>query len=328
MVNLTMNKKKLSLGIDTSNYKTSVAVTASDGKILFNFQEFLNVKSGERGLRQSEALFQHVQKLPPAIKQAFDAEGVRDNIGAVSVSSRPRPVEGSYMPVFTAGLGAAEMISSALGIPLYRFSHQEGHIEAVKHYSPMAGTNRLICFHFSGGTTEAILFDESEGIFEIVGGSLDLAYGQVLDRTGVALGFDFPCGQDVDRLAICSSDDASYDIKNNLTKIKVRDGFVNLSGVETQCQRIIKEHTMSPEALSAELMGVLSRSVLDMTLFLAEKYSVDSFLYAGGVSCSEYLRGYLKKTLPDNIQTAFGRPELSSDNAVGVSLLGGRKIWL
>ena len=85
---------------------------------------------------------------------------------------------------------------------------------------------------------------------------------------------------------------------------------------------------MSLEELSSELMMNLSRSVLDMTLFLAEKYRIDSFLYAGGASCSEYLRNDVKKNLPDNIQTAFGRPELSSDNAVGISLLGGKKIWL
>lgn len=325
-----MKKNVFSLGIDTSNYKTSAAVTASDGEILFNFQKFLDVKSGERGLRQSEALFQHVQKLPEAIEQAFETAGVRGNIGAVAVSSRPRPVDGSYMPVFTAGLGAAEMISSALGVPMYEFSHQEGHIEAVKHYSSMAETGRLICFHFSGGTTEAILCDEEEGIFEIVGGSLDLAYGQVLDRTGVALGFDFPCGQEVDRLALSASVTGTCraEKKNILTRIKIKDGYVNLSGIETQCQRIIKEQSMSLEELSSELMMNLSRSVLDMTLFLAEKYRIDSFLYAGGVSCSEYLRNYVKKNLPDNIQTAFGRPELSSDNAVGISLLGGKKIWL
>ena len=53
-----MEEKLLSLGIDTSNYKTSVAVTSSEGEIIFNSQSFLKVKEGQRGLRQSEALFQ------------------------------------------------------------------------------------------------------------------------------------------------------------------------------------------------------------------------------------------------------------------------------
>ena len=318
-----MEEKLLSLGIDTSNYKTSVAVTSSEGEIIFNSQSFLKVKEGQRGLRQSEALFQHVQKLPDAIDEAFSVKGVRGHIGVVGVSSRPRPVCGSYMPVFIAGMGAAKTVASALGVPLYEFSHQEGHIEAVKHYSPMAVADRLICFHFSGGTTEAVLCDFNSGLYEIVGGSRDIAYGQVLDRVGVAFGYGFPCGQEVDRLAL--SVPRNEIDKKLLTPIKVREGFVNLSGIETQCQRIIKEY--GREVLSASLMDALSRSILEMTVFLCRKYEINDFIYAGGVSCSLFLRQYLTENLPQNINIAFGRPELSSDNAVGISLLGGKKIW-
>lgn len=321
-----MNKEMLSLGIDTSNYKTSVAVTAADGEILFNYQSFLNVKSGERGLRQSEALFQHVQKLPEALENAFETKGVRGRIGAVSVSARPRPVTGSYMPVFTAGQGAARSIAASIGVPLYEFSHQEGHIEAVKHYSAMADEKRLICFHFSGGTTEALLYDEDISSIEIIGGSLDLAYGQVLDRIGVAMGYNFPCGHEMDMLAL-SVDHEKID-KDLLTRVKVKDGYVNLSGIETQCQRILEKQERSHENLSASLMYELSRSVADMTIFLSEKYHIKSFLYAGGVSCSNFMRNYLDKNMPAYIRTVFGAPELSSDNAVGISLLGGKKLWL
>ena len=321
-----MNKEMLSLGIDTSNYKTSVAVTASDGEIIFNYQSFLKVKGGERGLRQSEALFQHVQKLPEALENAFETKGVRGRIGAVSVSARPRPVKGSYMPVFTAGLSAARSIAASIGVPLYEFSHQEGHIEAVKHYSSMADEKRLICFHFSGGTTEALLCDDDASSIEIIGGSRDLAYGQVLDRVGVSMGFDFPCGQEVDRLAL-SADRENID-KMILTRVKVKDGYVNLSGIETQCQRVLEKQERSHENLSAALMHALSQSVADMTLFLSEKYHINSFLYAGGVSCSSFMRNYLERNMPDYIRTAFGAPELSSDNAVGISLLGGKKLWL
>ena len=79
-----MQSELLSLGIDTSNYKTSVAVVDCSGKVLFNHQEYLEVKKGERGLRQSEAFFQHVQKLPDAIQKALSDFAIRENIGAVS----------------------------------------------------------------------------------------------------------------------------------------------------------------------------------------------------------------------------------------------------
>ena len=311
-------KRTLSLGIDTSNYKTSAAVVNETGEILFNHQQLLKVKQGERGLRQSEALFQHVQNLPAVMEAVFAQEGIRERIGCISVSTRPRPLEGSYMPVFTAGQGYARSLAAALGVPLYEVSHQEGHIEAIRHYSELKDANPLICFHFSGGTTEAILVDGSKS--EIVGGSRDLAYGQVLDRIGVAMGMAFPAGEAMDRIAENGRKHPSI-----FTKIKVQDGYVNLSGIETQGQRMFADYPQ--EEVLDDLFEKLSASVLEMTLQLSEKYNIKNFIYAGGVSCSQYMRQYLMNRLTGKLNIAFGRSELSSDNAVGVALIGGKHIW-
>lgn len=316
-----MMNGNLSLGIDTSNYKTSVAILTEKGEILFNSQEFLKIKKGERGLRQSEALFQHVRQLPHIIKKALADKEIREKIGCVSVSVRPRPIEGSYMPVFTAGESFAETLGAALNVPVYRFSHQEGHIEAVKYYSEFKHVRRMICFHFSGGTTEALLVDEPKGKFEIVGGSKDLAYGQVLDRVGVSMGIDFPCGEALDNMAAQSKVHT-----NLLSPIKVRDGYVNLSGIETQAQRMLSRCNQSD--MVCDLFFKLSESVKEMTLQLASKYDIDKFLYAGGVSCSRYMRTFLAENLSKDLRTAFGEAKLSSDNAIGIALLGGKNIWL
>lgn len=311
-------KRTLSLGIDTSNYKTSAAVVNETGEILFNHQQLLKVKQGERGLRQSEALFQHVQNLPAVMEAVFAQEEIRERIGCISVSTRPRPLEGSYMPVFTAGQGYARSLAAALGVSLYEVSHQEGHIEAIRHYSELKDANPLICFHFSGGTTEAILVDGSKS--EIVGGSRDLAYGQVLDRIGVAMGMAFPAGEAMDRIAENGRKHPSI-----FTKIKVQDGYVNLSGIETQGQRMFADYPQ--EEVLDDLFEKLSASVLEMTLQLSEKYNIKNFIYAGGVSCSQYMRQYLMNRLTGKLNIAFGRSELSSDNAVGVALIGGKHIW-
>lgn len=326
---LKMSDNSYVLGIDTSNYKTSVALVDSSGSIIYNHRQFLNVKKGERGLRQSEALFQHVQNLPGIISEAVSLE-TRSHIKAVAVSDRPRPLSNSYMPVFTAGRGCAEIISASLGVPLYTFSHQEGHIEAVKYYSQFKDSSRLICFHFSGGTTEAVLYEnksnlnESDISLRIIGGSRDLAFGQVLDRTGVAMGYEFPCGDVIDRLAVIEASEHKPD-KSLLTKVKVHDGFINLSGIETQAARAVE--CTDQNILSHVLMYRLSEAVAAMTLQLSEKYNISDFLYAGGFSCSDYMRSFLSSTLPQNINIAFGNPALSSDNAVGTALLGGKFLW-
>ena len=316
-----MTQKRLSLGIDTSNYKTSVAVVDEEGNILYNSQNFLYVKEGERGLRQSDAFFQHVMKLPQIIEEVFAIPGVRENLACISVSTRPRPVEGSYMPVFMSGYGFAKTLASSLGILLYEVSHQEGHVEAVQFYSKFKDLSKFVTFHFSGGTTEALLIDLENNTFDIVGGSKDLSYGQVLDRVGVSLGLQFPCGEELDEIATFGK----YG-QNNLSKIKVNDCFVNLSGIETQAQRLIGN--VLADELITEIFEKISQSVLEMTVQISKKYSINQFIYAGGVSSSAYLRGYLKDNLPNDIEYVFGDPRLSQDNAVGVAILGGKNIWL
>ena len=337
------------LGIDTSNYKTSVALVDEDGEILANHQRFLTVKEGERGLRQSDAVFQHVNRLPEMMEQLFRKPGGFDGreIAAVSVSERPRPVEGSYMPVFMAGLAVARSTAAALGVPLYRVSHQEGHIEAVRHGTPLERSKRFVSFHFSGGTTEAILVEERGAgtSYKIVGGSRDISYGQLLDRVGVALGMHFPCGAELDEIAMKSSggsvsgvgwhdgnrgcgvtlskDAAEKSGKNpeavRLPVIRSEDGWINLSGIETCCQRLIREGKES-EALIRALFREVTASVGAMTRQIAKKYDVADFLYAGGVSSSQYVRTHLDT----GTRRYFGAPELSADNAVGVALSGGK----
>lgn len=323
-----MIKGKISLGIDTSNYKTSVALVSQGGEILLNSRSFLEVKKGERGLRQSEAFFQHVVKLPKTVSEALSDPELRQNIGCIAVSDRPRPKEGSYMPVFSAGTAFAKVLSAALDVPLFTFSHQEGHVEAVRYYSEVKDTEPFICFHFSGGTTEAVLADKNNKRFGIVGGTKDISYGQVLDRIGVAMGFGFPCGENIDELASsCGERTAIF------TPLKVRNCFVNLSGIETQGQRILSavsegKKAFGREQIACDLMFNICGSVEAMTMQLSEKYDIKNFIFAGGVSSSVYLRTYMSRRLKGRVNCVFGDPELSQDNAVGTALLGGSKIWL
>lgn len=306
----------LFLGIDTSNYRTSVALVDEEGRIVFNHRELLEVPKGERGLRQSTAFFNHVQRLPSVMREAME---YRDNIRLVSVSSKPRPREGSYMPCFTAGTACAEETAYALGVPLFETSHQEGHIEAVKFYSPLKDDEDIIFFHFSGGTTEAIYGGE------IIGGTLDIALGQVIDRLGVRLGMSFPSGEEMDRIALSTAESSDL-----LKPIKVKEGYMNLSGIETQASRAADEilaHGGSADHLIKELFNRLGKAVLDMALQLTDKYGTMPLIFAGGVASSEYIRNYLDKNIPGSLRYAFGAPELSGDNAVGTALLGLRSYY-
>lgn len=310
---------RASLGIDTSNYKTSVAVVDRAGEIICDFQQYLEVKKGERGLRQSVALFQHIHNLPDLLEKAFAALPKDTRIDCVAASARPRPVEGSYMPVFNAGISAARTLAAALSVPYLAFSHQEGHIEAVRHHSPLAKSEKFLSFHFSGGTTEG-LYVNGDSI-RMVGGSKDLSMGQVLDRVGVAMGMDFPCGEEMDELIFAKPAPPA----NILPKIKCENGYIHLSGIETRCQR--EMGNVDRDELTAMLFQRLKEAVVLMSRQLSAEYEVKDILFAGGVSASRYMREHLQSELCD-LRVCFGEPRLSTDNAVGVAFLGGKKVWL
>ena len=311
---------KVFIGIDTSNYKTSFAILSEEGEILADERILLRIPEGKRGLRQQEALFQHVNNLPVVMKKAGLSR--HTDILAVSVSSRPRPIDGSYMPVFLAGELAAVSISESHDAPLYRFSHQEGHIEAASYGTGIPVEEELVCFHFSGGTTEAVL--RKDGGLQLVGGSRDISYGQLLDRTGVALGMAFPAGEEMDGIALTEKESLS-----GLPRIRSKEGYVNLSGIESHIMRLLEQGLPEGEQprLIRALFESIGLSIRDMMKDLRKKTGISRFLFAGGVSSSAFIRKMLLSGEEEQNRIYFGRPELSSDNAVGTALLGRKSYF-
>lgn len=296
------------LGIDTSNYTTSVAVVDENG--YRHAREILDVGQGERGLRQSDALFLHTKNLPRLIEELSAGK-----VDAVAFSSRPRAVEGSYMPCFLAGESVARSIAATLGVPIFAFSHQAGHIEAAVRTSGAELGDKFLAFHLSGGTTEMLLSraDEKEGwLSDIIGSTRDISAGQVIDRAGVMLGLKFPCGNELEKLA------AACDEKITDARPSVKDGSCNLSGAENKIENLIKSGK-SREYVARWAIEIVGRTVIEMTAFAREKYPALPVLYAGGVMRNELIRKMLAAKF-DNI--FFAKTELSSDNAVGTAYLG------
>lgn len=330
-----MQNKDFALGIDTSNYTTSLAITDVKGAIQADRRKILTVKQGERGLRQSHALFQHMENLPEMILELFDQID-KNRIGGVSASNRPRPIEGSYMPVFKAGVNYGKIVAASLGVPFFGFSHQEGHLEAVRHNSILSEETEYLAYHLSGGTCE--LLHVTKEAIRIIGGSKDLSFGQVIDRTGVALGMSFPAGRIMDQMALKIRDELRNNMRekaadhrkepgNYLKKIPIDNLAINLSGMETQLQREL-EKGADPERLIYELFWNMSDCLCRLTEKAVAETGCDRILFTGGVAASRFVRESVHDYFEDKSwKLVFGDPDLSPDNAVGTALLGGRELW-
>ena len=300
------------LGIDTSNYTTSVALVYDGGYI--NERRILDVAVGERGLRQSNALFLHTKNLP----ELFENINIDGNIDAVAVSDKPRDEDGSYMPCFLAGISAASAAAKAAGVPLYAFSHQAGHIMAGAMTSdkPDIINSPFMCFHVSGGTTELVFAvpDESRGFnVKVIGGTRDISAGQLIDRTGVLLGMKFPCGNELEKLAQSG--------KPTKTKISKNGAFCNYSGAENKVMSML-DGSVPHEDIARFALDFCADSIIS-SVKEARAYHPDvPVLFVGGVMRNEIIRA---KILCETENAHFGSVELSSDNAVGVAWLGMSK---
>ena len=304
------------LGIDTSNYTTSTAIFDSNTGKFFQQKRLLPVKPGELGLRQSDAVFHHTAQLHLLFSELVKDIDSKD-IAAIGASSRPRPVDGSYMPCFTVGENTAKILSSALKVPLYTFSHQEGHIAAALYDSKSENlfTEKFLAFHVSGGTTEAVIAKGNGYGFslDLAAKSLDLNAGQAIDRVGLMLGLKFPCGAELEKLAL-----------QNTKKISVRPTLKEcdccLSGLENICRRLL-ENNESKEYIAAYCIEYIRKTLSLMTDKLLLKYGTMPVLYAGGVMSDSIIQNSFK----EKYNAAFAQPSLSSDNAVGVAYLAYRK---
>jgi len=308
-----MNDKKIILGIDTSNYTTSVALMYDDGELIANIKKPLPVGEGERGLRQSEAVFAHIKNIPSAMDEVKVFLDGRNPV-TVGVSAKPRNLEGSYMPCFLSGVAVAEAISASLGVPIYRFSHQCGHVMAALYSSGSEELmkERFAAFHVSGGTTELLLVKGGELGFdtELVGGTKDLNAGQVIDRIGVFLGMPFPAGPHLERAAL------AYSGKIPSKKVSVDGTYANLSGLENMARKIYEERGDTGKT-AAFIFEYLGNSIASMCDNLVSAYGNMPFVFAGGVMCNSIIKNKLK----DRFDARFAEPLLSADNAVGITEL-------
>ncbi len=300
------------IGLDTSNYTTSVAWF--DGARGENCSRLLPVRQGELGLRQADAVFAHIKSLPELSGRLFSNSDV-GKISAVGVSTRPRAVEGSYMPCFMVGFSHAKLLADAYSVPLVEVSHQQGHVAAS-----LWSAGRLdlmdtphLAWHLSGGTTELLLVEpEGKNVrCTKIGGTTDISAGQLIDRTGQMLGLPFPSGKHLDALWQEAEGKAFF-------RVKCPELEFSLSGVQNKVQQFFADCPDPAEAAGYTLRCV-AYAVRRATENAWKQYPGLEVVFSGGVASNSLLRQELAELNP-----VFSAPQYSTDNAMGVAVLAHR----
>lgn len=318
---------KLYLGFDTSNYTTSTALYDAEENRVWHAKKLLPVKPGEKGVRQSDAVFHHTQQLPDLLEETLTKASADTGcsrkelvscLQAIGVSTRPRRVEGSYMPCFTVGQTQARDLGAVLDLPVFEFSHQEGHIAAALYSAKrfdLVG-QEFCAFHVSGGTTESLSVvpgSESPVEARLEGTSTDLKAGQAIDRTGVMLGLAFPAGPALEQLALRSS--REFQIRPSAQGLDV-----SLSGVENKCKKMLTDGE-SPEDIALFCLKSVEAALISMADALLEQHPGKHIVFSGGVMSN----GIIRRDFEARYDCSFAAPEFSADNAAGIAVLASLK---
>ncbi len=317
---LLKNNHRLFLGLDTSAYTTSLALVDGSEKLIWDRRLPLPVKEGQLGLRQSEAVFEHLRNLT-RLKIDVEEELDRSLMAAVAASARPRPVEDSYMPVFKVSEALGSFLSQTMGLKLFPSTHQEGHIMAGLWSSGLKG-GPYLTVHLSGGTTDLIsVTEEMPGFLKLqtAGSSADLHAGQFVDRVGLALGLPFPAGPALEKLARRGKTGAI------MLPVAVNGAIISFSGPASHAERLLEKGALK-EDLARAVELCIAESLEAALNELWSKNYYRGLLMVGGVAANSFINSYLRQKFPGRA-IYFARPEYAADNAVGLAVLAARR-WL
>ncbi|MGI5849720.1 MAG: hypothetical protein ACOX8Q_06615 [Christensenellales bacterium] len=307
-----MGNDAVFLAFDTSCYTTSIAAV-SNGNVLYDKRLMLAVKKGNRGMRQSEAVFHHLKNL----RQLFLGYSNKgNNIKGIGFSAKPCPREGSYMPVFCVGESYGIACASLLGAKTHALTHQHGHIYSAFFGNPFTDDDYCV-FHVSGGTLDILHVRITGGIvadIKSAGGTLDITCGQLIDRIGVAAGLGFPSGNEMERMYIGNG---------AALAVNVLGLNANLSGAETQAIRLLQDGRSAAYVCSG-VIDCVARTLTQLIKNAAKITGLEKFIFTGGVICNNIIREKLNKACQaGGFQCILAQKAYCSDNACGLALAAG-----
>jgi N6-L-threonylcarbamoyladenine synthase len=323
----------LILGIESSCDETAAAVVEEGGQIrssVIASQFDVHAKYG--GVVPELASREHLRAIVPVVNHALEQAGFSlADLAAIAVTSGPGLV-GSLL----VGVTYAKALCFARQIPLIAVHHVEGHIHSVLLAHP-AISLPAVALVVSGGHTH--LFEiRAIGEYRLLGKTRDDAAGEAYDKVAKLLGFGYPGGPLIDKLASFGNPHA---VKFTFAKMKGNDLDFSFSGHKTAVLRWTQQHNIQAEIdlrrtlrnpTIEELLAATPQTTLDLlasfqhtvveellrrTTAAALHIGARSALVAGGVAGNLGLRRRAAES--KDLDFYFPDPALATDNAAMIA---------
>ena len=325
------------LGIESSCDETAAAVVEDGSRILSSIvASQMETHARYGGVVPELASREHLRAIVPAVRLALENSSTRlSELAAIAVTQGPGLV-GSLL----VGITYAKALSVVEKIPLIAVNHIEGHIHAVISQNPAEFP--ALALVVSGGHTH--LFEVREGFqYRLLGKTRDDAAGEAFDKVAKLLGFGYPGGPVIDKLAPFGD---AHAVRFTLAKMKGNTLDFSFSGIKTAVLRWVESRSMEDEIsrrravleenhapaveewlrvtprATLDLLASFQRTVIEELLRRAarsaEEIDARALIVSGGVACNSGLRRAAEAMhLPYPVY--FPSPALSTDNAAMIA---------
>jgi N6-L-threonylcarbamoyladenine synthase/protein kinase Bud32 len=293
----------ISLGIEGTAHTIGCGIV-DEYRILGNSSD--TYKNSKGGIHPREAAVHHADHVSEVINSALDRAGIKlSDIDLVSYSRGP-----GLGPCLRVAATAARAISIKTGKPIVGVNHPLGHVEIGRK---LTGAMDPIMLYASGGNTQIIA--HINGRYRVMGETMDMGIGNLLDKVGRDLGYEFPGGPVIEKLSLNGNK-----LLNLPYSIKGMD--FSFSGIYTASKQLLKNgerkedvaYSIQETAFSM-IMEVLERGI--------HQVSKKEILVAGGVARNRRLREMISTLGKElNIKTFLTDDEYCMDNGAMIAQAG------
>jgi N6-L-threonylcarbamoyladenine synthase len=305
------------LAIETSCDDTAAAVVQNN-KVLSNIVSSQKIHELYGGVVPEVASREHDKLIVPVVSKALTSSGLSlSQINAVAYTRGP-----GLMGSLLVGTSFAKSLSLSLNVPLLDINHMHAHILSIFiDDGKDIPTFPFLALTVSGGHTQLVIVNSASD-FNLIGTTLDDAAGEAFDKSGKLLGFEYPAGPKIDKIA--NDGDPN---KFTFTKPNVAGLDFSFSGLKTNFKNFIlsKDKSFIEDNLNdicASLQMTIIDILIDKIKVASAKFEINQIVVCGGVSANSKLRSELKALENEQIKTYVPELQYSTDNAAMIGISG------
>lgn len=315
------------LGIETSCDETAAALVTEDKRILSNIvsSQYQEHKPFG-GVVPEIAARAHLTHIEFIIQNALEEANLSlDQVDGIAAAGGPGLIGGVIV-----GVMIAKGLAMAKNLPFIPVNHLEAHALTARLTNEVSFPYLLLLV--SGGHCQFLIV-EDVGIYTYLGGTLDDAIGECLDKTARLLGYPYPGGPTIERLALDGNSEA-FLLPHPLQGKK--GCSFSFSGLKTAARKVILDNDGSSPMFQADFCASLQKTIGEilvdrcrhaLTIALEKTPKISSLVLAGGVAANQYFRKRLSACAQERNLSLMTPPvNLCTDNGAMIAWAGVERL--